>query len=745
MTKESYLIEGMSCASCALTVEKAVKNIPKVQEASVNLTTEKLTVSYPEKEVSPEDIERALAGTGFKAKLYDSYQEKSSQQRHKEQTSKLWKEFLGSAVFAIPLVYIAMGPMIGLAVPSIIAADQEPLNFAFVQALLSLPVLYFGRTFYHNGFTSLFKGHPNMNTLVALATSFAFCCSLFGLFNIYLGHNHYVHQLYFESVVVILTLITLGNYFEAKSKSRTSQAISKLLSLRVNEARLVKDGSAQMVPIEDIALGDKIIIKPGEKIPLDGLVVEGRSYIDESMLTGESIPNEKTKGQEVYAGSINGQGSLSVKVNKLGSETFLSQMITLVEEAQESKAPIAQIADRVSGVFVPIVITLSVLTGLFWFFLMKQDLNFSLTAAIAVLVIACPCALGLATPTAIMVASGRAAQNGILFKGGEFLEKLHEVDSVVFDKTGTITEGKPKLSRLIFTAGKDPNLLRDVASIEQYSEHPISSAIVEEAKKEGLSLVAVKDFKAIVGMGIEAEVNGASYCVGNSQLMRRHSIQLDAEIVNTVRPEESLVYLAKDGRLRAYLLIADQIKEDSKETIAALKGRGIKTIILTGDQKSTADSIARQLGVDQVYSQLLPDQKADIIAQLKKENQVIAMVGDGINDAPALALADIGIAMGSGTDIAIESADLILMKAPMMDLVKAIDLSKMTIRVIKENLFWAFIYNILMIPVAMGILHLFGGPLLSPILAGLAMGLSSISVVLNALRLKRMKWTKRRF
>lgn len=726
MTKDTYLIEGMTCASCALTVENAVKNLPDVDQASVNLTTEKLTINS-EAPITSETIERVVSEAGYKASPYHPENSQSTPVRQEEHARALWHQFVWSALFTIPLLYIAMGPMVGLPLPQFLSPITHAKFFVGLQLLLTLPVIYMGKSYYTNGFRALFKGHPNMDSLVAVATSAALLYSIFGFIQVFRGAFHYAGHLYFESAVVILTLITLGNYFESRSKSSTSQAISKLLQLKVNEAHLIKDGSTHLVPVESIQVGDLVLIKPGEKVPVDGQVIQGSSYIDESMLTGESKPSQKQKNAPVYTGTINGQGSLTVQVTKTDNETFLAQIISLVEEAQGSKAPIAKIADKVSGKFVPIVMILALLTGLFWFFVMKETFTFSLTTAISVLVIACPCALGLATPTAIMVGSGRAAENGILFKGGDYLENLHHVETIVFDKTGTITQGKPVLTKLNLFSGDEYSILTEMASVEQDSEHPISRAILSKAKEEGLNLLPVTDFESLTGLGVKGKVENQAILVGNSRMMEAFGLTVE---------DTSLIYMAKNGEIVASFKVADQLKEDSKATIQALKARGIKIVMLTGDQEDTAREIADAVGIDQVYSQVLPDQKDAIIASLQKNGQTVAMIGDGINDAPALAAADIGISMGTGADIAIEAADLILMKPHMLDLVKAIQLSQATIKVVKENLFWAFIYNILMIPIAMGVLYLFGGPLLNPMLAGLAMSFSSVSVVLNALRLK---------
>lgn len=741
MKEEVYLIDGMTCAACALTVEKAVKKLAATEAANVNLTTEKLKVTYQENAMSSEDITKAVSEAGYQARLYQPEADQDLAQRQDKKSQQLWQQFLWSSLFTIPLLYISMGSMIGLPLPAIISPMQAPKNFALIQLILSLPVLYLNRSYYQSGFKSLLKWHPNMDSLVALATSFAFLYSLFATKQILSGMAHYQHSLYFESAVVILTLITLGNFFENKSKSRTSQAIQKLLALKPNEVRVIRGDQQELIELSQVQLGDQVMVKPGEKIPVDGQVLSGQSYVDESMLTGESVPNEKKAGESVYTGTINGQGNLILEVTKRQDETFLAQIIQLVENAQASKAPIAKIADQVSGIFVPIVIGLALITWLFWLLVMKEGMTFSLSTAIAVLVIACPCALGLATPTAIMVGSGRAAELGILFKSGQDLEQLQEVKTIVFDKTGTITQGQPQLSQLLSLDGNEQNLLAEVASLESMSEHPLGQAIVAKAEAENLALLPVQDFKTITGQGLAGKIKNQEFLVGNKALMESHQVTLSQELLRQVAalPEQAtIVYLAKNKELKALLLIEDQLKADSQKTIQELHQAGIKTVLLTGDNQRTAQAIANQVGIDQVYAEVMPDQKAQIIESLKGKEGLVAMVGDGINDAPALASADLGIAVGSGTDIAIESANILLMHPQLMDLVTAMSLSRKSIRIIKENLFWAFFYNVLMIPVAMGILHLFGGPLLNPMLAGLAMSLSSISVVLNALRLKKV-------
>lgn len=740
--KETFLIDGMTCASCALTIEKAVNKLDHVDSAVVNLATEKMTVTFDDTTLSPNVIEECVSESGYEASLFKEETSKSQSERHQLAIEKMWHRFWMSAVATIPLLYISMGPMINLWLPSFLMPDKGPLNYGMIQLLLTLPVMYFGRIFYQNGFKALFKRHPNMDSLVAIATTAAFIYSLYGLYEILQGDIHYAHQLYFESVAVILTLITLGKYFEILSKGRTSASIEKLLTLSAKEARVIKDGEDYMVPLDKVKIGETILVKPGEKIPLDGHVVAGESSIDESMLTGESIPVEKKVGSKVYGASINGQGSLTIFVEKEAGGSLLSQIINLVEAAQTSKAPIANLADKVSGVFVPFVIVIAILSGLSWYLILGQSFAFSLKIMIAVLVIACPCALGLATPTAIMVASGKAAENGILFKGGEVLEKAHHIDTIVFDKTGTLTKGKPEVVAIKTYGGDKEEFLGQVASVEKLSNHPLSQTIVNKAKEKELPLREVMAFKNILGYGLSATINGKTMLVGNANLMTKNDVNLDlakADIEIAQEEAQTVVYVSENGVLSGLITLTDQLKTDSQETVKQLQRLGFNLVLLTGDNKASADAIAQKLGITTVVSEVLPDQKVNVILELKEKGGQIAMVGDGINDAPALASSDVGISMSSGTDIAIESADIVLMKPELTDLLKAMTISKQTIQIIKENLFWAFFYNVLAIPVAMGVLHLFGGPLLNPMLAGLAMAFSSVSVVLNALRLKVLK------
>ncbi|HEL0001176.1 heavy metal translocating P-type ATPase [Streptococcus equi subsp. zooepidemicus] len=743
MAKETFMLEGMHCTSCALAIEQAVKQLPGVKEAVVNVTTEKLSVTYSAARLTSAEIIQAVREAGYKAELLDETDMRGQMDHLEEQAHQTWYRFVWSAFFSLPLVYLSMGPMLGLWLPDALSPRLHAISYGLVQLLLTLPVLFLNRQYYVNGFKALVKKHPNMDSLVALATSFAFSYSAYSFFKIVTGMDSFVHQLYFESVVVILTLITLGSYLESRTKGRASQAIQKLLSLTVNDVRVIRQGEIQLIPLEQVTSEDICFIQPGERVAIDGLILDGQSAVDESMLTGESLPVDKQAGDHVFAGTINGQGALKVQPSRLGQDTLLAQIIQLVERAQQTKAPIAALADRVSGVFVPIVLGLSLLSFLFWLFVMRESFDFALTIAIAVLIIACPCALGLATPTAIMVGSGRAAEQGILFKGGDILEKAYQVRTIVFDKTGTLTEGQAQLQRIIPLAASEKQGLQEVASLEQYSQHPLGEALVRAAQEKGYDLLAVTDFQSFVGLGVTGSIDQHRLAVGNSQLMSQQGIAISAAQTYAEQAAlkgQTVVYYAKDNQLCALLLIADRLKADSKAAIRALQDLGLQTVMLTGDNALTAQAIANEVGIDQVFSQVLPAQKAQIIADLKASGQLVAMVGDGINDAPALTLADVGISIGSGTDIAIEAADIILMTSSLLDVVDCLELSLQTIRVVKQNLFWAFIYNSLMIPIAMGALHIFGGPLLNPMLAGFAMSLSSISVVLNALRLRHKKW-----
>lgn len=742
---KTFSIDGMSCASCSQAVEKAVNKLSGITTASVNLATEKMFVEYDPSVLNVADITKAVTDAGYTAtEEIDSTSTVDKDREKKQQHIKeMWNRFWLSAVFAIPLLYVAMGHMIGLPLPSIIDPMMHSSNFALLQLALTIPIIYLGRSFFIVGYKSLFRGHPNMDSLVALGTSAAVVYSLYGTIMVVSGDHHFSMELYYESAGVILTLITLGKYFEAVSKGKTSEAIKKLMGLAPKNAIVIRNNEEVEIPVDAVLVDDIIVVRPGEKIPVDGVITEGSTSIDESMLTGESIPVEKKIGDNVIGASINKNGSFKFRATKIGKDTTLSQIIKLVEDAQGSKAPIAKMADKISGVFVPIVIVLAILSGLAWFFIGGESWIFALTITISVLVIACPCALGLATPTAIMVGTGKGAENGVLIKSGDALETTHKIKTIVFDKTGTITEGKPKVTDIITSQNiSQDELLRLAASAEKGSEHPLGEAIVNGAVERNLDLSKTDSFEAIPGHGIEVSIEGSTLLLGNKKLMDDKKIDLGnlASVSDNLAEQgKTPMYIAKDGQIAGIIAVADTIKQSSAMAIKKLHKMGIEVAMITGDNKRTADAIAKQVGIDRVLSEVLPEDKASEVKKLQAEGKKVAMVGDGINDAPALAQADIGIAIGSGTDVAMESADIVLMRSDLMDVPTAVELSKSTIKNIKENLFWAFAYNTLGIPVAMGVLHLFGGPLLNPMIAGAAMSFSSVSVLLNALRLKRFK------
>ncbi|AMB99804.1 ATPase [Aerococcus urinaehominis] len=740
----NFAITGMHCASCAQTIEKAVGDLAGVDQVSVNLATERMQVRGASN-LDSQTIADQVAQAGYQAEAIGQANRQARQdqaQNQHQHIQGLWHRFLWSALLSLPLLYIAMGPMIGLPVPRIIHPDLYPARFALVQLVLTTGVMVIGRDFFKSGFKSLFKGHPNMDSLVALGTSAAYGYSLYALYEIIgQGQGHYAHQLYFESAAVILTLITLGKYFEGRSKGQTSAAIKELMDLQPKSAQVVRDGETVTLPVDQLAVGDKILVRPGESIPVDGVIIEGQSAVDEAMITGESMPVDKTVGDQVVGAAINKTGSFVFEATQVGADTSLAQIIQLVEDAQASKAPIARLADKISGVFVPVVIAIAILSGLAWYFIGGESVNFALTITISVLVIACPCALGLATPTAIMVGTGQGAKAGILIKGGQALETTHQVETVVLDKTGTITKGQPQVTDMLVFNDQfsQDQVLALVASAEKQSEHPLGQAIVNQAQARDLDLGKATAFEALSGMGIQAQIGDYQVAIGNQKLVDRLS-QLGNDHRQAAKKladqAKTPMYVLIDQDLVGLIAVADPVKETSKAAIKALHQAGLEVVMLTGDNQETAQAIADQVGVDRVVADVLPGDKADQVAQLKDQGKKVAMVGDGINDAPALATADVGIAIGSGTDVAIESADVVLMHDDLMDVYQAIRLSEATIKNIKQNLFWAFIYNILGIPVAMGIFHLFGGPLLNPMLAGAAMSLSSVSVVLNALRLR---------
>ena len=745
-TTQTFAIEGMTCASCAQTIEKAVGKLSGVDKASVNLATEKMQVSYNPSEVSVAELTGAVSNSGYAAVLETTESQDQSRAERREKKEQRIKQLLNrfwiSIIFTVPLLIISMGHMVGMPLPNIIDPMINPLNMSLLQTILTVPIMVVSWEYFQKGFKSLFKGHPNMDSLIALGTAAAFVYSLAATIGTGLGYGNFSEILYYEVTGVILALHTLGLFLEERSKGQMSSAIEKLVSLAPKTARVIRNGVEQEITVDEVALGDIIQVRPGERMPVDGVVVEGRTSVDESMLTGESIPVEKQAGDEVIGASINKNGSIDYRATRVGSDTTLSQIIKLVEDAQGSKAPIARMADIITRYFVPIVIALAVLAGVAWL-IAGQSGIFALSVVITTLVIACPCALGLATPTSIMVGTGKGAEHGVLIKSGEALETTHNLETIVFDKTGTLTEGKPIVTDILVTPLiTKEDLLYYAASGETGSEHPLGEAIVQKSKEENMTLVKPDHFEAIPGHGVRVEIDGKDMYIGNRKLMVEQKIDLsrmEKESDRLADEGKTPMYLSMDGELAGIIAVADTLKENSVKAVKELKKRNVEVIMITGDNKRTAQAISKQVGIDRVLSEVLPEDKAEEVKKLQESGKKVAMVGDGINDAPALAQADIGIAVGSGTDVAIESADIVLMRNDLTAVLTAIDLSHTTLRNIKQNLFWAFAYNLVGIPVAMGLLYIFGGPLMSPMFAAVAMSFSSVSVLLNALRLKRFK------
>jgi len=739
-------IEGMTCASCVARIEKAVGKLGGVTTVAVNLATEKADISYEPAQIRLSAIKQAISDAGYVPREIDATDAVDHDAERKEREIRvMWTKFIVAASASVPLLYLALVHMIpgaGIPLPSFLDPMGFPLRYALAQLLLIIPAVVAGNRFYRVGAKAIWHRAPNMDSLIAIGTAAAVLYSAYNTVLIVLGNVEAVKNLYFETAAVILALILLGKTLEAVSKGKTSQAIKKLMGLAPKTATVIHDGRETEIPISEVEVGDVVRVRPGEKVPVDGEVIDGYTSVDESMLTGESIPVEKKVGDQVTGASLNKNGTITFRATRVGADTALAQIIKLVEQAQGSKAPIAQLADVVSGYFVPIVILIGLLAGAAWL-ISGHSVAFSMTIFTAVLVIACPCALGLATPTAIMVGTGRGAENGILIKGGAALEATHRVQTVVLDKTGTVTEGRPVVTDVALANGIGENaLLQLAASAEKGSEHPLGDAIVQSAESRGLSLLTLEKFQAIPGRGIEARIDGKSLLLGNEKLMSEKGVSIGAlsEVSQRLAEDgKTPMFVAIDGASAGVIAVADVPKESSARAIRRLRDMGLEVVMLTGDNQRTARAIARQVGVDRVFAEVLPQEKAAMVKKVQEEGRRVAMVGDGINDAAALAQADIGIAIGSGTDVAIESADIVLMKSDLADVAGAIQLSKATIRNIKQNLFWAFCYNVLGIPIAAGVLLLFGGPLLNPIFAAAAMSMSSVSVVSNALRLRRFR------
>ena len=735
---KTFGVKGMTCAACVKRVEDAIADVKGIKSATVNLATEKVRITFSANELDLSDIFHVVETAGYKLVEAD---EEESQDKKNIELKQQYSSLVVSIGFAIPLVLIAMLEMVGIPLPDFISPMHSPKTFAVSQLFLTIPIIFCGLHFYVKGFPALFRGHPNMDSLIAIGTTSAIVYSAFNTVLILTGRTDLVMNLYYETAGVIIALIKVGKYMEAVSKGKTSGAIKKLMGLQPKTAILVKEGKESIVPIEQVVPGDVLLAKPGEKIAVDGTVLEGRTSVDESMLTGESIPVDKTAGDTVTGASMNQTGTIRYRADRVGKETALAQIIQLVEEAQGSKAPIARMADIIAGYFVPIVIAIALISSGAWF-IGGAEITFVLKIFIAVLVIACPCALGLATPTAIMVGTGRGASLGILIKGGQPLEIASRVETIVFDKTGTITEGKPKVTDVIAFNGFEKNeVLRFSASAEKGSEHSLATAIVREYEKLDTPFHQLNDFTAVAGRGIRAKVNDRNLMLGNIEFMTENNISVNdiPEIDILSKEGKTVMYLALDGKLAGIIAVADVVKSDSADAIAKLHRMGIKTVMLTGDNKLTAAAIAKQVKIDEVVSQVMPGEKAEQIKQLQVDGSFVAMVGDGINDAPALAQSDIGFAIGSGTDVAMESAGIVLMQNSLHGVVTAIELSRATLWNIKQNLFWAFAYNTAGIPLAAGVFYLFGGPVLNPMFAAAAMAMSSVSVVTNALRLRYFK------
>jgi len=740
MKNSTFNVTGMSCASCARTVENALNKNEDIK-ASVNIATEKVNIEYDENKYNFEKIKKIVENSGYG--LVETLSEEEKMQMYEDKIKSLRNKLILAAVFAIPLMYISMGHMMGIHLPDIVNPKKNAAVYSIVQLLLTIPVVYAGKDFFIHGFKNLVRKSPTMDSLIAMGASAAIIYSLYATYMTITADPEYHMNLYFESAGTIITLILLGKLLEARTKGQTSSAIKKLIGLQPKKAKIIENGVEKEVLIENIKVGDIIVVKPGEKIAVDGKIVNGNTSVDESMITGESIPVSKNIGDKVIGGSINKNGSIQFEATEIGKDTVLSQIIKLVEEAQGSKAPISRMADIVAGYFVPIVIGIATVTGIIWF-ISGSGLTAALTFFISVLVIACPCALGLATPTSIMVGTGKGAENGILIKSGEALETAHKIKTVVLDKTGTITKGKPVLTDLkVYNSFNENEILQLAASAENNSEHPLAEAIVNGAKERNVEFKQYDKFRAMPGYGIRATIDEKEIQIGNRKLMASRKISTEAaekdyEILSN--EGKTPMFISVNNELAGLIAVADVVKETSKEAVEKMHKLGLKVIMLTGDNEKTAKYIAKEVGIDRVIAEILPFQKSEEVKKLQEAGEFVAMVGDGINDSPALAQANVGIAIGSGTDVAIESADIVLIRNDLNDVAGAIALSKATITNIKENLFWAFFYNVIGIPFAAGIFYaFFNGPKLDPMIAAFAMSLSSVSVLMNALRLKFFK------
>ena len=739
---EKFNVTGMTCSACSAHVEKSVKKLDGVKSVNVNLLQNNMHVDFDETAVSVDDIINAVVSGGYGASVAGKEQEKKDNKIDNE-ISNMKFRLVVSLVCLVPLMYISMGHMWGWPFLSVFHGAENGITFALTQMLLTLPIMYVNRKYYITGFKTLFHGAPNMDSLIAIGSGAAFVYGIIAIYCIGYGLGHgdkefahsYMMNLYFESAAMILALITLGKFLESRAKGKTSQAIEKLIDLSPKTAVVIRDGKEVTVGVDDVQIGEIVAVKAGQSVPLDGVIVEGNGAIDESAITGESIAVEKNVGDKVIGATINKSGYFKFKVEKVGEDTALSQIIYLVEEASASKAPIAKLADKVSGIFVPVVISIAVITIIVWL-LLGKGVSFALSMGISVLVISCPCALGLATPTAIMVGTGKGAQYGILTKSAESLETAHQVDTVVLDKTGTITEGKPSVTDIAPVGISDKELLQIAASIEYLSEHPLAKAIVEKA--DGLEFSDVADFEQIVGQGVKGNVDGKKVLAGNYKMMRENNIEVSEDEIFANDGKTSL-YFAVDNKFVGIIAVADTIKETSRQAIEDMRNMGLDVIMLTGDNAVTANAIKNKLPLSSAVAEVLPSDKEEVVRKLQQSGHKVAMVGDGINDAPALTRADVGIAIGAGTDIAIESADIVLMKSNLQDVVTSIELSHSVIKNIKENLFWAFFYNALGIPIAAGVLYGIAGLKLNPMIAALAMSFSSVFVVSNALRLRFFK------